>query len=462
MDSIAVTLWCLSSPSVVVVVPTKQQLKIIMSQLSKRHLKFNTRFILWLALGTLLIRVVWQSDNLMMATLNSRNSSISCLHASVLPKPELIAYDSSPACLELPQVHASGVFFLNTKGIHQVQTIPEVQPPFFFGTMFGNANRVAYHMSDDIPYFDLIKEAFQQQQQTLNEQQQRLASLTNDNKNNNNNNSSSSDHQPAPWIALDVGANQGFYTWFLATLGMEVHSFEIQPQNFDALQHGIVFNPKVVADRAHLYPLGLSSTIGRVGQSNGGSYTAHIAKSDDGNILTMTMDCWAQHVQVPFRTAESNSSSSLSPAEPKTAAGLLFPVQAVKVDVEGFEIAVLQGAHQSLLHHKGQVGVFMIEVAPYRWSVAGISLETGIQELTRLQTDLFEHTYLMVRGDKECPYDIATTSIPQGAVPRLLTRNVQMHAIPTPEILGAILTTMGQNRASCNLWFSNHPPSPET
>ncbi|KAL7557885.1 hypothetical protein ACA910_010933 [Epithemia clementina (nom. ined.)] len=320
-------------------------------------------------------------------------------------------YDSSQACLELPQIYASGVFFLNPQNIHQVKTIPEVNPSYFFGTIFSNANRVAYHMSDDIPYFDLIKESYDKSRQQHGGGKAR------------------------EYLALDMGANQGFYTWYLASLGMQVHSFEIQHSNFDALQHGRIFNTKEVADRAHLYPMGLSSSIGRVGQSKGGSYEAHIQKSDDGTILTVTLDCWAQHVQ----------------PQP-------LPVEFVKLDVEGFEIAVLQGAKQSLLKQKGQVVTWFMEVAPDRWSRANIALEVGTAEMTRLQTDLFDRTYLLVRGDKDCPYDIATKNLANAKQPRLLTRNVQVHAITTPQEMKAILSAMNEQHSSCNFWFTNQTP----
>ena len=203
--------------------------------------------------------------------------------------------------------------------------------------------------------------------------------------------------------------------------------------NFDALQHGRVFNPKQVADRAHLYPVGLSSSIGRVAQSGGGSYDAHIKKSDDGSILAVTLDCWAQHVQ---------------PGP--------LPIQFVKLDVEGFEIAVLQGAKQSLLKTKGQVRTWFMEVAPDRWHRAGISLDEGIAEMTRLQTDLFEKNYLLVRGDKECPYELATKNIKhKSPPPRELQRNVKMYGIETQKELKAILVAMNEQHSSCNFWFSN-------
>ena len=314
-------------------------------------------------------------------------------------------YDSSPECVALPQLKPSGEFFLNSKSINQVKTLPEVSPSFFFGTAFHNANRVAYHMGDDIPYFELVKEALH---------------ATTSGKDHNN------------LVALDIGANQGFYTWFLATLGMQVHAFEIQQGNFDALQHGRVFNPKQVADRAHLYPVGLSSSISRVAQSGGGSYDAHIKKSDDGSILTVTLDCWAHHVQ---------------PGP--------LPIQFVKLDVEGFEIAVLQGAKQSLLKTKGQVRTWFMEVAPDRWNRAGISLDEGIAEMNRLQTDLFEKNYLLVRGDKECPYELATKNIKHKSPPRELQRNVKMYAIKTQKELKAILVAMNEQHSSCNFWFSN-------
>ena len=325
---------------------------------------------------------------------------------------EVVLYDSSAACMELPRIQPGGVFFLNPLQVHQVATIAEVKPSFFFGTKLSPPNRIAYHMGDDIPYFELIQESLQVSQ-SLHSMQQ----------------------PPREYVALDMGANQGFYTWYMASLGMQVHAFEIQPDNFDSLQHGRVFNPKEVADRAHLYPLGMAASIGWVGKSKHDSYHGHIEKSDNGNILSITMDCWAQHVQ----------------PQP-------LPIQFVKLDVEGFEIAVLQGAHQSLLKQKGDVVTWFMEVAPDRWSRANVSLEVGIGEMKRLQTDLFDRSYLMVRGDKECPYSVATDHL-KDTEPRLLSRKNKMYALSSPAELETILTTMNQKHYSCNFWFSNQETS---
>lgn len=367
-------------------------------------------------------------------------------------------YDLSTACLKLPQLNPSGsIFFLNPQGVHPVPTIPEVQPSFVFGTIFvRNPKLAAVHMRGDIPYFALIQESLEHQQQRDDHYYQQIQGK-----------------QERDYIALDIGANQGFYTWFLASLGMQVHSFEIQRNNFDALQHGRVYNPKAVADRAHLYPMGLSSSIGRVTQSNEGSYNSHIVPLDnkevkkrkkkkmkvEGTILTITLDCWAQHVQLPLGVPqpqpqeEQQQSPQQSPPRP--------PIQFVKLDVEGFEIAVIQGGKQSLLHHQGQVGSLLVEVAPNRWSRAGIAMSTGVTEMLRLQTDLFAYTYLLLRGEKSCSYELAYTTSLDKEIPatpvRLLSHNVQMHAISKAEELKAVLHAMLDRHSSCNFWFTNDP-----
>ncbi len=165
-------------------------------------------------------------------------------------------------------------------------------------------------MLGDKPHFDLIKELLQD--------------------------------KPKGGLTLDIGANQGFYTYYLAALGMEVHAFEIFQPNYVALYHGAEFNPREISERVHVYPVGLSSYNGRM-RMGGSQYEGHLKKEGGGPILTVSFDCFAYHNL-------KNLGSKL-----------ISDVAFVKLDVEGFEIAVLQGAKKSLFGKKGNVGGMLME-----------------------------------------------------------------------------------------------------
>ena len=117
-------------------------------------------------------------------------------------------------------VRESGTFFLD-KRVSGVKTLEEVQPLFFIGSMKGLS--VANDMKGDFCHFDLVRELV-------------LAGGSTEGK-----------------LALDIGANQGFYTYFLAALGLEVHAFEMSQDNFIAVQHGIECNSKELSEKVHLY-----------------------------------------------------------------------------------------------------------------------------------------------------------------------------------------------------------------
>ena len=96
-------------------------------------------------------------------------------------------------------------------------------------------------------------------------------------------------------MAIDFGANQGFYTYYLAALGMQVHSFEINVDNFKSLQHGAEFNSKEVSDRVHLYPVGIGAKNARFGME-GNLYEGFLSEGK-GPILGATFDCFAHHTK---------------------------------------------------------------------------------------------------------------------------------------------------------------------
>jgi FkbM family methyltransferase len=130
-------------------------------------------------------------------------------------------------------------------------------------------------------------------------------------------------------IGLDAGANQGVYTYYMATLGFQVLSFEINSENVERLQYASLVNPKEVVDRVHAYPMGLSNNIDRTGSvgSGYGGYLSDVGAT--GPILSVTLDCFMHHIQ--------------------------SSIDFLKVDVEGYEIAILQGAHSSLREASAKV-----------------------------------------------------------------------------------------------------------
>ena len=82
-------------------------------------------------------------------------------------------------------------------------------------------------------------------------------------------------------LALDIGANQGCYTYFLAALGLEVHAFETSQDNFIAAQHGTECNSKEVSEKVHY---GLGEKNARFGMASD-DFTGFLKEGNNSPIL---------------------------------------------------------------------------------------------------------------------------------------------------------------------------------
>lgn len=305
-----------------------------------------------------------------------------------------VDYHVDDACKNLPTIRESGSYFRDGK-IKAGRSAEGVSPAFQIGSYFGE--KVQYHMQTDIPMFHLVK------------------SILKDND-----------------VVLDIGANQGFYTYFAATLGHPVHSFEIYEPNFKALQHGAEFNPKEVADRVHLYPVGLGQKNARFSM-RGNNYEGFLKEGSGGPIMGVTFDCFAHHMKGKLD---------------------LSRVGFVKLDVEGFEIAVLKGAQNSLLK-KGHshIGAMLVEVGPERWGRASVTLASGIEEMKKLST-LFKKSYILLRTKQHaetCPLSLGKDLTDKD--PKTVGA-VQMFKVDFNE-WDALLAKMEQHKYDCNFWYQN-------
>ena len=293
------------------------------------------------------------------------------------------------------------------KRISDVSTAPmeKIQPPFHFGSTWP-ADKVIWHLSGDITNYNLIAQL-----------------------------PSSND---GTRVAFDMGANQGFYTYYLATLGFEVHSFEINGKNFWSLQHGQLFNAKDVSDRVHLYKLGLSNKVERMA-AFGNGYDGFLKSADPGEdegntILSVTFDCLAHRLKLD-----------------------LSKVDFVKIDVEGFEIAVLQGALQSLLGPNARVGALLAEIGPNRWERAGVQTEQGVEALQTIASK-FKYSYIMIRHDQKCPEVLVKEGLlaDENTITILTTT---LYKIAQSE-WSNLISKMSQENSDCIFWFAKQGPQP--
>lgn len=302
-------------------------------------------------------------------------------------------------CRNLPFVRPGGNIFFDSK-VHDVTSLEGIEPSFHFGSLMGQKAR--YHMETDKNHFSLIRELLAGKEGGL---------------------------------AFDMGANQGFYTYYLATLGMKVHSFEIFESNFNALQHGIYFNPPLVGKNVHVYPIGLGQKTGKMNMQ-GSNYDGFLKDEgkDEGNIQGLTFDCFAYH----HPELDLNN------------------VDFVKLDVEGFEIAVLKGTHNSLFKgdEKNVRGMIM-EVGPNRWSRASISFAEGAMEMKKLASHFNTNSVILRKEGaghfKTCPEPILSKFLSDKS-PRVLGTD-SVHRLKANE-LEPLLAVMDKESYDCNFWYT--------
>lgn len=136
-------------------------------------------------------------------------------------------------------------------------------------------------------------------------------------------------------VAMDVGANVGTHTLRFAQAFATVHSFEPNPKVFPRLRANIALNG---LQHVHLHPIGLGDRTDilpfhDIGSANAGLGTFSTIEQYD-------------------RKLEVAGQARIEPADDYLTPLLDGPVDAVKIDVQGFEPQVLIGMRKILEAHK--------------------------------------------------------------------------------------------------------------
>ena len=163
-------------------------------------------------------------------------------------------------------------------------------------------------------------------------------------------------------LFVDVGANVGSYTILAAATGAECIAFEPGPA-FDSLTGNVRFNN--LAGRVTVRRSAVGSTVGEIAFTSDEDTLNHVATSTDSR----------KTVVVPITTLDS----ALDRRAPTV----------IKIDVEGFEREVLDGAKQTLRDD----------------SLLGIIIETNGSGVRYGSNDEDLHQRLVDAGFSACSYD---------------------------------------------------------
>lgn len=160
--------------------------------------------------------------------------------------------------------------------------------------------------------------------------------------------------------ALDVGANIGAYSILLGQWvgpSGQVFAFEPAPEPFDGLSRHVALN-------------GLTNTVHPIQMAVGAEVTTAqllVAGTGGESRLASAGDGGAT-IAVPVTTIDAFCAErGLSP-------------DFIKVDVEGFELAVLKGARETIRRRGRDLALF-VEMHPSVWPVLGISKDDILAEL---------------------------------------------------------------------------------
>lgn len=194
------------------------------------------------------------------------------------------------------------------------------------------------------------------------------------------------EYEPEVWHALmrevkpgsiiaDVGAYVGLYTVALAKRvgpqGM-VHAFEPEPQTSRTLQWHVKANR--VGKRVRLWRCAVGSSNGTTLFVSGQESQSHLAaQSEPAGQAELN---GARHISVPVTTLDSALGDGR--------------LDVLKVDVEGFEEQVLQGARELLSDEARAPRVIFIEVHPYAWEESGSSSDSLLGLLRALGYEIFD------------------------------------------------------------------------
>ena len=172
-------------------------------------------------------------------------------------------------------------------------------------------------------------------------------------------------------LAIDVGANKGLYTYFLSKLADRVEAYEPNPVLAAKLSACNLPNTNVHAKAVSTKP---GEAVLNIPLSPKGKHRANVASLN-------SVDGDADKIKVPVAAIDAEGFSD---------------VRFIKIDVEGHELAVLQGAEETITRDRP---IILLEIndgvdSPDGQAVIGFMLARGYTALQHFEGTLRHYSNL--------------------------------------------------------------------
>ncbi len=180
---------------------------------------------------------------------------------------------------------------------------------------------------------------------------------------------------PNPRTILDIGMNIGMNTWEYATFAETVHGFEPVPETYKVALDNIKMNQDDFKDDKGWFPckdgtfesLEINGKIfthnialGPVGGPN--KIEMHIKKNDGHNRVANDN---GEFKTVTGKDIKRNTGYERVEIDQRTLDSYNFEdVDVIKIDVEGYELLVLEGADQTIANNRPIVQVECVDIQP--------------------------------------------------------------------------------------------------
>ena len=263
---------------------------------------------------------------------------------------------------------------------------------------------------------------------------------------------------PEAHLVIDVGGNHGFYTTFTAKLGFHVHYYE--PQAELRARACLTMLTNKCSSRVSMFGAG----VGPAGSEHG---SAAIMGSD--GVVRAGGRCRDASSERCMQVFALDALYARTDTPPTTHADQLSrgPIALLKLDSEGWEILVLQGARTLLEDERleqnvtgtprARVGSIFVEIVPGRWQErSGVDLVAGIAVLARLsRAGYTAHVLTLANG--VCPHTLV-------ASPECAQGEPSCTRVVLPSQLGPLIQRMVEydrrfmkagQRTRCNFFFAH-------